>query len=529
MEYNIICPYCFNEKNGGKPINDEQVLFRSEKINNGDAGLDILPEDYDDIESFIQRYSGSDKEERLQKYKDWDFFTPKKDEVYEEFWNKFGGTTEVNPLDKKAFNVESYMRKVIDPQNSEHQKYLVKQPNGSYFIRDNEGMVAQIELTSGEKCHRRVCPFCHNPFPDAYGKFPVKFATVIGITGAGKTVYLSQLLKRMRSYAVKVGLDAHVTNAGVRVFLDNNAIEAQKPLPGSTPPNRLQQPLFYEMVKEGDGDERYTDTFVLYDVAGEVFRDESGGLVRSFAPFVEHSDGVIVLIDPMQFEIISGTSKNHKQLDDPTTALNTIHHIISNGNAKKKCDIPFAICISKSDTEEVQDVFGEELCSLLVNDVEEIKGDDGFPLPIFNAKEYAPICEKLNKFIMDNELVLAKMMKTNYSTYKYFAFTALGCDVKEIEDEQNKKSTCPVGPVIPKRVEEPLLWLFYRLGYIGKNAALPGEVPCPNCGSIKTYELPEDEREEYVRKGLFGLRRMAIPVNRYCEDCQYKWEYTQDQ
>lgn len=523
MAYSIICPYCFNEKNGGNPIEDDQVLFRSEKINIGEC--DALPDDYDDVESFIHRYNGSDKEEILQKYKDWDFFSQKKDEVYEEFWSKFGGTTETNPLDQKNNKVEAYYRKVIDPNNSEHQKYLVQQADGSYFIRDNEGMVAQIELTSGEKCHRRVCPFCHNPFPDAYGKFPVKFATIIGITGAGKTVYLSQLLKRMRSYAVKVGLDAHVTNAGVRVFLDNNSIDVQKPLPGSTPPNRLQQPLFYEMVKEGDRDERYTDTFVLYDVAGEVFRDESGDQVRRFAPFVEHADGVIVLIDPMQFEVISGTSRTHKQLDDPTTALNTIHHIISNGNTKKKCDIPFAICISKSDTEEVQEVFGEDLCSLLVNDVEGIKGDDGYPLPIFNAKEYAPICEKLNRFIMDNELTLAKAMKTNYSTYKYFAFTALGCDVEEKEDG----NTCPIGPVIPKRVEEPLLWLFYRLGYIGRNADLPGEVPCPKCGSIKTFELPEDERVDYVPRGPFGIFRKKVDVDRYCEECNHKWLSNQEQ
>lgn len=523
MSYKIICPYCFNEKNGGRPMEDDDVMFRSELVNHGEPN--ILPDNYDDLEDFVARYRGADKETILNKYHNWAFFAESTDPEYERFWAKYGGTTENNPADK-LLKVKAYHRKIIDPKDPNHQKYLKIQPDNTYFIRDSQGMVSQIELNTGERCNRRVCRFCHNPLPDNYGKNPVKFATIIGITGAGKTVYLSQLLKRMRTYVVKVGLNAIVTNASVRTFLENNSVIAKQPLPGSTPAQKLQQPLFYEIVRDAKELGRITETFVLYDVAGEVFRDETAALVHNFAPFIEHADGAIVLIDPMQFEVISGTARTGKQLDDPTTALNTIQHIVSHGNATEKCTIPFAICLSKADTEEVQNVLSDALRGMLLDDVRGIESKSGYYKPIFNAKDYAPIAAELDQFIKNNELVLAQMMQTNYSSYAYFAFTALGCDVEEGQKESGELYQYPVGPVLPKRVEEPLLWLFYKFGYIGKNAPLPGEIYCPNCGSKDNYELPKDERIIVERRGLF--RKTEKYVNRHCRSCNFKWEYAQN-
>ena len=519
MSYKIICPYCFKE------MEDDEVLFRSELVNHGEP--DFLPDDYDDIKDFQARYRGADKEEILAKYRDWEFFTEVKDPEYEAFWSNYISTTEYNPSDD-ILGVKAYYRRVIDPGNTYHQRYLKEQEDGSYLIRDNQGMVAQIELKSGEKCYRRVCRHCHNPLPDNYGKYPVKFASIIGITGAGKTVYLSQLLKKMRNYVAKVGLTAIVTNAGVQAFVEKNKIAPNHPLPGSTPPERLQQPLFYELVRESGIQGRITETFVLYDVAGEVFKDETPELVKRFAPFIAHSDGAIVLIDPLQFEVITNASKDKNQLADPTAALNTIQHIFTQDNANDKCKIPFAICISKADQQEVQDVLSEDLRDLLLDDVKGIDKGDGFYQTTFNAGDYAPIGRGLTKFIKDNELVLAQMMQTNYASYAYFALTALGCDVKEGKQDNGETYRYPVGPILPKRVEEPLLWLLYKLGYIGKNASIPGEIICPNCGKQDNESIPEDERYIIERSGPFGLRKIERYVNRFCRACGFKWEHTEE-
>ena len=185
MSYQITCPYCF------ETMMDDEVLFRSERVNRGES--DILPEDYDDLADFKARYQGGDKEAILERLREWEFFQETEDPVYQNFWAKFNGTTEENPADVKL-GVQAWRRRILDPKNEQHQRYLKRQPDGSCFLRDEDGNVTQIELREGgftAKCSRRVCRHCHNPLPDDYGKNPVKFAAVIGITGAGKTVYLS--------------------------------------------------------------------------------------------------------------------------------------------------------------------------------------------------------------------------------------------------------------------------------------------------------------------------------------------------
>lgn len=558
MSCEIICPYCFHK------MKDSEVLFRSEKVNKGD--YDLLPDEYDDIDDFIARYNGPDKEVVLTGYRDWAFFAEGEDEVYEKFWSEFNGTTEFNPADEQL-KVTAYLRKVINPALPEHQKYLEPQGSNGYFIRDN-GMVTQIKLSSGEICNRRVCCRCHNPLPDGYGTNPVKFITVIGITGAGKTVYLSQLLQRMADYVVKAGLSSSARNSGVQIFLESNTIAASRPLPGSTPYRRFQQPLFYEMSWDAKEHGRVVETFVLYDVAGEVFTHSE--LVDKFAPFVSHADGVIVLIDPMQLNAVSGVTNQGKSLSQPATVLDAIHNALFPGDANAKCTVPFAICLSKADKQQVQDVLSDKLRDLLREEVHGTKDASGFNLPLFNAVEYSPIFNELYKFLQNSDMALAQKMQTNYASYAYFAFTALGCPVGEFkkiqiseyekmkrqsrESEQQpppqyipvkddtypdsiferKRDTgellvyhCPVGPVLPKRVEEPLLWLFHKLGYIGVNAPIDDptrpKFQCPICGRFNTRELPEDQRKIVTGWGPFKKVRYVDWECLY-PDCGHRWE-----
>ncbi len=518
MSYQITCPYCF------ETMMDDEVLFRSERVNRGES--DILPEDYDDLADFKARYQGGDKEAILERLREWEFFQETEDPVYQNFWAKFNGTTEENPADVKL-GVQAWRRRILDPKNEQHQRYLKRQPDGSCFLRDEDGNVTQIELREGgftAKCSRRVCRHCHNPLPDDYGKNPVKFAAVIGITGAGKTVYLSQLLGGILNYAAEVGLSAVATNASVRTFRERNAVTAKRALPGSTPEERLQQPLFFDLTHGTLGHGRTTETFVLYDVAGEVFRDAA--LVRRFAPFIGHADGLIVLIDPMQFEVISGLNPDGEALAEPTQALAAIHHIIAQ-HADRRCTTPLAVCLSKADQREVQGALSMGLPQLLLDDVHGIPGADGYNRPLFNAEEYNPIAERLNEFFKQNAPALAQLMRDNYSNYNYFAFTALGCDVAEGEQANGEPYRYPVGPVLPKRIEEPLLWLFYQLGYIGlpqgQEIFSPAVkvVYCPECGSDQTYELPEEERWATVRK-LF--RTKMLYQDRCCTACGCRWD-----
>lgn len=507
MSYEITCPYCFGK------FSHTKIHFRSEKVNAGEC--EYIPDEYDDISDFMARYHGQDRAQILEKYNDWAFFQETEDAKYEHFWNDrdegYGGTTEINPADEKL-GVAAYRRRVIDPGSPEHARYLKKQADGGYLIYDVDGLATNIELATGESCNRRVCPYCHNPLPPQYGKHPVKFTTVIGITGAGKTVYLSQLISKLKNYADKVGLSAVNSTPSARQFLENNRVSAGQPLPGSTPPTRLLQPLFYDLVKNSANGTRETQTFVLYDVAGENCVDPT--LMHRFGRFIENADGIFLLIDPMQFEAVNDMTSQDTEMSAPTEVLDSIHNLVAHGSANKKCDIPIAICISKSDIDEVQDVLDQDLCALLMDDVRSLRNRNGHGVTRFNASEYNPIAEGLKQFVLDNESTLESMMYINYSIYNYFAFSALGC---EVEDGK------PVGPLLPKRIEEPLLWLFHQFGYIDSDVKVyrPNEeiIPCPECSSEDTEELPEPE--EIVVGKLF--KKKKIVVSHRCNACQHMW------
>lgn len=518
MSFEITCPYCF------KTMRDDEVLFRSEKVNQGDN--DILPDDYDDLEDFQARYRGRDKEVILSQLRDWEFFQPKTDSEYNNFWRQFNGTTEVD-YSENLFHVKAFERPIIDPSNSSHQHFIRKQSDSSFFIRDAQGMVSQIELVTGEKCNRRVCRHCHNPLPDNYGKSPVRFVPIIGITGAGKTVYLSQLLKRMKHYASKVGLDATVTTASSRAFVENNLIKANYRLPGSTPANRLQQPLFYDIVRNIDDQRKVTETFVLYDVAGEVFDEKksNAATIDCFAPFVRHAHGIIILLDPLQFEVFSSLAPEEKQLSETTVVLEKIHYIITNGNTEEKSNKPLAMCISKIDMQIVQSVLTSELRNLMLDDVQYIADHDGIPMPLFNAEQYNPVADELNAFFKSADFTLSNKMRTNYTKYCYFGFTALGCDIATSDDNTYQY---PKGPILPKRIEEPMLWLFHEFGYIEANTSLhyPNKkiIKCPKCKSERTYELAQDKQTMVV--GRF-FNRKKVHVDRGCATCGHKWDTLQ--
>ena len=531
MSYQITCPYCF------ETMMDDEVLFRSERVSLKDESP--LPDDYNDLEDFKARYKGADKAALLEKIEEWEFFLPREDPVYQSFWHPFGGTTEHDEADFARKIPSAWRRRILDPENPQHQRYLKKQPRraGSpeeqegnpYFIRDEKGNAEQLQLKWDNaffrgRCERRACRYCHNPLPVDYGKNPVKFATVIGITGAGKTVYLSQLLREIRKYAKRVKLDAKPSGSA-NDFLEQNPVAAGKPLPASTSSDRLQQPLFFELASNGLGMSKENKTFVLYDVAGEIFSG-SPQRVQQVAPYIEHADGLIVLIDPLQFESISSLTPDGETRAEPTKALETIHKIICR-ESDRLCSTPVAICVSKADNPSVQRVLPDELRRLLLEDVHSVLDSQNSPLRLFNAGEYNPIAQLLNGFFEANAEELANSMKTNYSNYDYFAFTSLGCDVTQQEWENGERYSTPVGPVLPKRIEEPLLWLFYQLGYIGlpqgQEIFSPAVkvVYCPECGSDQTYELPEEERWATVRK-LF--RTKMLYQDRCCTACGCRWD-----
>ena len=231
--HDITCPYCF------KNFKDDAVHFRMETVFSEDK-LDPKNEgrSLNEIE-VDSRYGGDEIKAQTAEYRRREQFVERRDEIYENFWEEFGGTTEKASVsrDGKAPRVMPYNRPVFDPGNSQHAP-LFNKPQNENDVINEYGMVYAAIDCFGKQTQRRVCPYCHNPLPGAYGKYPVKFISIIGITAAGKTVYLSQLCKYVAKQIGYFDIVAVPTNQDVKEYIEDNPVIMGKKLPAGSPPER---------------------------------------------------------------------------------------------------------------------------------------------------------------------------------------------------------------------------------------------------------------------------------------------------
>ena len=170
---------------------------------------------------------------------------------------------------------------------------------------------------------------------------------------------------------------------------------------------------------------------------------------------------------------------------------------IRKGRSNEKWEIPVEICISKSDILEFQEILDDAFIEKLQEDIMPIKDPYGHNRAVFHAQTYNPIATYLHDFMNQYESRLEMMMYNNFAHYNYFAFSALGCDV------HNGK---PVGPILPKRIEEPLFWLFHQFGYIQAQESVYLPNPDLVIQEMKT-KVREKEKESVLKRfcNYFGI------------------------
>lgn len=449
--HTITCPYCFHE------FDDEAVHFRMETVRPEDAQ-----------------------------------FRPRPDSKYEDFWRAYGGTTEMfSPSRDHAGDVPPWQRPVYNPHAKGDRAVFGGDPQFSL----GDDIVIGVRDRFGTETERRVCPHCHNPLPGRYGRHPVKFISLIGISGAGKTVYLSQLCKFMAARMGGYNIAVTPTSAYAYEYMTTNHVGDHSLLPQPTPPEIFQQPLCFDFTFKDDVGRTYSQTFVFYDIAGENLQFAEGKAdiaesAKRFGPFIRHSDAIIMLIDPMQF---SGDDDRQ----DAVTALTVIDSLFDKETLRR---LPLAVCISQADGKPQLpdggiDEFAPTFCSDIIQlpRLPEMRRNEGAGDP-FSVQDYNELRDKIEKFVRDIsfDVPLHATLSMNYGCYNYFMIESIGVDLVEQEGEGGFSFMVPSARPKPKRIVEPILWILSKLpisaedprpimpvhGFINE----PGDWTCPHCG-----------------------------------------------
>ena len=433
----IKCPYCF------KTFKHYEVGFRAA------PSSDEKKTEFRNLVAFADQ-SEAQKYQRM--YDNLTKYDKVRDTVWHEYWSNMGWADNAL-LFENGDGYDEYNDHSRTSALSDTQDVVIGIGNDQFVISkhyDADGFVDSAIDNRGLETDRRVCPHCHNKLPKDYGKNPVKFISLVGISGSGKTVMLSQLIENIEDYATLVG--GRVTfdsSDSAKKFPLQYKVRANIELPSGTR-EHFAPPIFLQFSKTVNK-KLVKSTLVVYDIAGESCMDKYG-------PFIRNSDGIILLLDPRQISAFSCADENAEK---PQAVLNAMAKAFLLDD-NQVCDVPLAVAYSKSD----------KLRNVGV-DINE------------NSHIFRPIDYKLDGarrgFMLDSyknirfevESLMKKYSLTFYDTvtgffdnYGFFAISALGHDTVNTNDVDGSNSSVVTMNLEPIRLEEPFLWLLYKWNLI---------------------------------------------------------------
>lgn len=316
----------------------------------------------------------------------------------------------------------------------------------------------------GMKTTKLACPHCHNELPSQFGATETRTIALIGAKEAGKSHYIAVLINELMN---RVGMNF---NASLNA-LDEQTIKRYKddfrrfiydkreviPMTISARAQiNVRYPLAYRFSIKRRGmlsfNGLHVSSLVFFDTAGEDLKHID--LMATETKYLANSDGIIFLLDPLQIPAV-------RDLVDSSTPLPSVNtepqEIIGRAatlirqmrqmNPTEKIKTPVALAFSKLDA--IRSLF-----------------DPGSPVHLASRHEGSLDVLDVQRVSDNMRAYLSRwvgagldiFLQHNFENYSYFGLSALGSP-PDIEGR------LPFG-VAPFRVEDPLLWILYRLGIV---------------------------------------------------------------
>jgi len=322
---------------------------------------------------------------------------------------------------------------------------------------------ARCANCGGETQHR-LCPSCHMTLPTTTGTLRNYIFAVIGAKEAGKSHFIAVLIDHWRRHLgpdldiLLSPLNDHTIDRYRNDFYDPifkkktvivGTVSAQTNL-------SVRMPLVYTLTFSGRGlagrsKIKNAVTLVFFDTAGEDLN--SNDVLSTLNKYIYRSDGIILLLDPLQISHVRDKLQESAALPQQNTETSDIitrtTELIRNGrkiSPKSRVPIPLAVAFSKFDA--VQPLVDAQY---QINASADHSGG-------FDVDDFEAVHTEMEALIAEwqGEDVL-QQVRTQYETYAFFGLSALGC---------NPHGDQHVPRVVPQRVEDPFLWLLHTHGLV---------------------------------------------------------------
>ncbi|GAA4256828.1 GTPase domain-containing protein [Azospirillum formosense] len=316
--------------------------------------------------------------------------------------------------------------------------------------------------TCGTASQKRLCPHCHQELPHTFGQYRNYIFAVIGAKGAGKSHYITSLLEHLKQH---VGPRLNILIQPINDYtISRYNDDFRKPLYDehrtldvtqsavSNTKNRI--PLVFSAAFTGRsllGRDviKKALTLAFFDTAGEDLKAED--TMSTVNRYIYRSDGIILLLDPLQLNYVRDRLPGPMPPADTETSdiVSRTTKLIRLGlglRQDRKIAIPLAVVLSKMDA----------VAPLL--DPHSQFGASARPRAGFDVKD----CEAMNGEIQSliaewSSEHLLHQVRTEFSAHHFFGISALGSPPSTAGTVVN---------VVPRRVEDPFLWLLHRHGLV---------------------------------------------------------------
>jgi len=304
-----------------------------------------------------------------------------------------------------------------------------------------------------------LCPYCHNDLPQSAGFAPATIISFVGASQVGKSVFLTSLVHTLKTLTPR-NFDIFCTpinNEMGRKF----KYEYEDPL--------IENGLLLDPTQKEQQQEPFIFTFsftdgnlpeiniAFFDAAGEGMMDN--GYMDIYAAHIRNSSGILFLVDPLQFRsigkkvaLINGLDHDPADMDDPLSVLSGLVEDYIYKQANGVSDIPTAVVLTKSDLLRPLQLEGEYIrpqSRIFANYTH---------MGYFNLDAFAQVDYEVDEFLQAADPNFRNALKRRFAELGFFAVSALGAP----PDATGRR----VRTYAPLRVDEPFLWLLYKLGYI---------------------------------------------------------------
>ena len=322
-----------------------------------------------------------------------------------------------------------------------------------------DGVIIEIRDKYDILTDKRLCPYCHNELPITSGRGPTKIISVVGASQVGKSVYMTSLLYMLEHYTMdrfNASLIAGNSEYNEEIKQNQEIIFEYNKMLEPTPKEHID-PLIANLKFKDDV--KAPITFVFYDVAGEGMTDRN--YMERHGNHIKNSDGIIFLVDPLQMRTLRKKINlvNRSESGDFTARYQEPKDIIvyfyENFIAKQEgatTEIPTAVVVTKTDM--LQNLNDSEYLSTNSNIFKAFEHRNYFDL-----NEFDNVNGEMKRFLTKADTAFKGAMDVYFRNVGYFGVSALGCNPQNLEIDDSMT-------ISPLRVEEPFLWLLYKMNYI---------------------------------------------------------------